>query len=113
MDIGDQLKLISTEMKLEFTLSGQVMPMEEVFAEDGYLPAFIKRADQLCEFCLGHNLGVEYKETEGTRLGKTVQLNDKVSTVLRLMCAVEILHELMENSYNRSTIAIDYLARDL
>jgi len=112
MDIGKELALISREMNISFTLTGKSMATEEVFQNSSLLPAIIRRADQLCSFCLGYGLGITFEEASDARLGVVVKFDDVVPYVLRIMCATEILYELMESSPDRTVIALDDLMYD-
>jgi intracellular multiplication protein IcmS len=112
LNIGKKLALITREMQVAFTLNSKDMPAEEVFAEVGLLPAIIRRADQLCSFCLGYGLGITFEESSGARLGVKVKFDDTIPDSLRLMCAVEILYELVESSPNRQVVALDDLMYD-
>lgn len=112
MDIDRSLTLIAIEMKISFTLNDKAISPEEVFSNRGLLPAIIRRADQLCSFCLGYGLGISFEEAGDARLGVYVKFNDSVPNVLRVMCATEILYELAESSPNRPVIALDDLMYD-
>lgn len=112
MEIGKDLALISREMNVSFTLTGKPIPAEEVFLNNNLLPAIIRRADQLCSFCLGYGLGITFDEASDARLGVYVKFDNVVPYVLRIMCATEILYELMESSPDRTVIALDDLMYD-
>ena len=112
MDIGQQLVLVVSEMNVSFTLNKEVVPHEELFIQTSLLPAIIRRADQLCSFCLGYGLGITFDEAPGSKLGVTVSFDDVVPSVLRLMCATEIVYELIEASPDRSLVSLDDLMYD-
>lgn len=112
MNIEQQIVLIVSEMNVSFTLNKEVVPHEEIFSQTGLLPAIIRRADQLCSFCLGYGLGITFDEAPGTKLGVKVTFDDVVPSVLRLMCAVEIIYELIEASPDRQMVPLDDLMYD-
>jgi len=112
MDIGKQLALIATEMGISFTTNSKPMAVDDVFSNTGFLPAIIRRADQLCSFCLGYGLGISFDEAPEARLGVYVKFDNAVPNMLRVMCATEILYELMESSPNRPVVALDDLMYD-
>lgn len=112
MDISKKLAQISVEMQISFMLNDNPIPADEVFAAKGLLPAIMRRADQLCSFCLGHGLGVTFDDTSDARLGVQANFNDEVSTILRIMCATEILYELTESSPKRPIVVLDDLMFD-
>lgn len=112
VDFGKALALVAQEMKIGFTLHDKALAAESVFAETGLLPAFLRRADQLCSFCMGYGLGVRFDPAENSQLGIKAVFNTEVPNVLRLMCAVEILYELAEAARNRTSIPLDDLMYD-
>ena len=112
MQIGRKLARIAEEMHVSFTLNNKPLPVDDVFADKGLLPAIIRRADQLCSFCLGYGLGISFDEASDSRLGVMVKFDDSVPGVLRIMCATEILFELVESSANREVVALDDLMYD-
>lgn len=112
MDIGNQLGLVASEMKVTFTINSREVPTDEIFTNAGLLPAIIRRADQLCSFCLGYGLGITFEEAPGAKLGVHVKFDDVVPHVLRLMCATEIIYELIESSPDRQQVALDDLLYD-
>jgi intracellular multiplication protein IcmS len=112
VNFSQTLELVSKEMNIGFSLHNKAIDASDVFAETGLLPAILRRADQLCSFCFGYGLGVSFDESDGTRLGVRVNFNNEVPNVLRVMCAVEIMFELMEAAPNRTRIALDDLMYD-
>lgn len=112
MEIGQQLVLITKEMNISFQLNEKSITHEDVFNQIGLLPAIIRRADQLCSFCLGYGLGITFEEASSSKLGVQVKFDDTVPHSLRLMCAVEIIYELIESSANRDIISLDELMYD-
>ncbi len=112
VNFGKTLGLVAQEMKIGFTLHDKPVAVEGVFAETGLLPAFMRRADRLCNFCMGYGLGVTFDPAENSQLGIKAVFNNEVPNVLRLMCAVEILFELAEAARNRASIPLDDLMYD-
>ncbi len=110
--IGQQVAAIAKEIGCEFTLKDNVVDPAEVFLAKGLLPAIMRRADQLCSFCLGYGLGVDFSRAEGTMLGVTVNFDDKGANSLRLLCAVDVLMEIVQNAPNSQQVALDELMLD-
>lgn len=52
-DISEHLSKIARQLGAKFYLLDRMISPEEVFMPTGLLPAFAKRADQLCSVCLG------------------------------------------------------------
>lgn len=112
VNFSQTLELVAKDMNIGFTLHDKTIGADEVFAESGLLPAILRRADQLCSFCFGYGLGISFDEADNSRLGVKVTFNDEVPNVLRVMCAVEIMYELMESAPSRDRIALDDLMYD-
>lgn len=112
MNLGNKLSLIARELNIRFTLNDNEVPYSEVFDERGLLPAIMRRADQLSSFCLGYGLGLTFNDAPNTRLGMEIVLNDEVPDALRLLCAVEIIYELIETAPDRQHVGLDDLMYD-
>lgn len=111
-DIPLQVAAIAAQLGVKFTLKGDVVEPTTVFTEKGLLPAIMRRADQLCSFCLGYGLGVDFSRADGTMLGVTVNFDDKAPVALRLLCAADVLVEIVQNSPNPQQVALDELMLD-
>ena len=85
---------------------------EEVFAENGLLPAIARRADQLCSLCLGYGLGISFEEAENSILGVKVTFDDVTPSVLRYLCVTDVLIELIQASPSRDVTSLDELMYD-
>ena len=112
MQISDQLVAIAKVLRCSFTLKDQPVSLERVFSEDGLLPAIMKRADQLCSFCLGYGLGVSFEDVQSGLLGARVKFDEATPNALRLLCAADVLVELMQNSPSREITPLDDLLYD-
>jgi intracellular multiplication protein IcmS len=110
--IGLQVASIAKELGCKFTLKGNSANPDEVFSPNALLPAIMRRADQLCSFCLGYGLGVDFSRADGTMLGVTVNFDDKGPSALRLLCAADVLVEIVQNSPNAQVVALDELTLD-
>ena len=95
-DISKQMANIARRLNTSFSLNGRPMTMEEVFSTTGLLPGIARRADQLSSLCLGYGIGVTFEEAEGSALGVKVIFDDITPNVLRLLCLVDVLNELMK-----------------
>ena len=69
-----------------------------------YLPGLTKRANQLSSLCLGYGLGATFEETEGALLGNKVIFDEFTPDVLRLLCIIDVVNELVKNSPNRELV---------
>ncbi|MBT4963095.1 MAG: type IV secretion protein IcmS [Francisellaceae bacterium] len=109
MKFEDQLQAVAEVLSCNFTLKGEPIAMEKVFAVNGLLPAIMRRADQLSSFCMGYGLGVTFEKAEGGILGVTVEFNDKVPTSLRLLCATDVLIEIVQGAPSTDNVVLDEL----
>lgn len=112
MDTSSQVIAIAKVLKCNFTLRDSAVQPEDIFKDTGLLPAIMRRADQLCSFCLGYGLGVNFEESQGAMLGVKVTFDDATPTSLRLICAADVIIELMQNSPSRESTPLDDLMYD-
>lgn len=112
IDISKSLSLIAKTMGAKFYLNDRFLSYDEVFIDTGLLPAIAKRADQLCSLCLGYGIGVSFEETEKTLTGSKVIFDEVTPNVLRLMCMVDVVSELMKASSDPNRTPLDELMYD-
>jgi len=109
LDITQQLCAIAKTLRCNFTLQDQPISFERVFSESGLLPAIMRRADQLSSFCLGYGLGITYTDQGDAMLGVKAEFDDKTANTLRVMCALDVIIEIMQNAPSRTVTPIDEL----
>ncbi|HEV2524063.1 MAG TPA: type IV secretion IcmS family protein [Gammaproteobacteria bacterium] len=112
MDISTQLAAVAKAMGCQYTIKGEPVTYEHVFSTMGLLPAILRRADQLCSFCLGYGLGLTFERSESATLSVTVLFDPVTPTTLRLLCATDVLHEFMQQAPSPTKIALDDLMTD-
>jgi intracellular multiplication protein IcmS len=112
MDITQQMSKIARAMKRQFTLNGRPLTMEEVFSTTGLLPGMARRADQLSSLCLGYGIGVTFEDAEGSVLGVKVIFDEITPNVLRLLCLLDVLNELMKGTPVGEPAPLDQLLYD-
>lgn len=105
-------KSITKLLKCNFALRDQPISFEQAFSEAGLLPSIMRRADQLSSFCLGYGLGVSFEETQEGMLGVRVKFDEVTPTSLRLLCATDVLIELIQAAPSREIIPLDDLMYD-
>ena len=71
-----------------------------------------KRADQLCSLCLNYGIGVSFAEEENATLKTRVSFDDTTPNVIRLMCLVDVLSELIFLAPSRNLTPLDELLYD-
>lgn len=112
MDLSKQLCQITRALKANFLLNQRPITPEEIFQDTGLLPAIARRADQLSSLCLGYGLGVSFAEAENSLLGVRVTFDDVTPNVLRYLCILDVLYELIHASGNPSAVSLDELMYD-
>jgi intracellular multiplication protein IcmS len=111
-DISEQMTKVARLLNGRFSLNGRPMTSEEVFSTGGLLPGMARRADQLSSLCLGYGIGVTFEEAEGSALGVKVIFDDITPNVLRLLCLMDVLSELMKGTPRGEVTALDQLMYD-
>ena len=112
MNLQKHLISLAKTMGNQYSLNDRLISYEEVFAETGLLPAIARRADQLCSLCLGYGIGISFDEAEGSILGVKVIFDDVTPTVLRLLCILDVLVELVQATPSSSLVPLDELMYD-
>lgn len=112
MDIGRQMVAIAKTMSVNFSFNDRPMTHKEVFADNGLLPAISRRADQLCSLCLGYSIGLTFDESEDAVLGVKVTYDDVTPNVLRLLCMIDVLNEIIQAAPTRDLVPLDELMYD-
>ena len=112
MNITKNLIAVANELDCKFSLRGKSVQLEEVFAKNGLLPGFLRRANQLSSFCFDYELGVTFERSEGTPLGVIVVLDDQTPNSLRLLCIVDVLIEVMQQETTGDMVALDSFLED-
>lgn len=112
LDVSEQMIKVARLMGGNYSLNGRPMTMEEVFSPTGLLPGMARRADQLSSLCLGYGIGVTFEEAEGSVLGVKVIFDDITPNILRLLCLIDVLNELMKGTPRGEMVALDQLMYD-
>lgn len=112
MNFTEQMTAIAKTMGCRYLIKGEEIPMEKVFSPVGLLPAIMRRADQLCSFCLGYGLGLTFDRSETAMLSVVLQMDDTTPNILRLLCATDVLHEFMQQAPSPDAISLDDLMLD-
>ncbi len=107
-----QLTRLAKSLNASFTLNNQFIGYDKIFADDGLLPALARRADQLCSLCLGYGIGATFDEAPDSRLGVQVKFDTSTPEVLRLLCIIDVLNEIVKAAPARNKVALDELLYD-
>jgi len=111
-DISQMLVKIAKEINAKFYLLEKPVTPEEVFATTGLLPAFARRADQLCSLCMGYGLGLSFRDAEQGILGVEVIFDEATPAALRLIFITDIMMEFMNSSPGTDFTPLDELLKD-
>lgn len=113
VDLKKTLATMSKNWGVTFTLYDKFISYEEVFSDTGLLPAIAKRADQLCSLCLGYGIGASFIEADkSSLLGTKVQFDEVTPMVLRILCLIDIVSELINAAPSRDKVPLDELMYD-
>lgn len=111
-EIVYQLIAIAKILECNFTLKGEAIAIDRVFAKKGLLPAIMRRADQLCSFCLGYGLGVTFEKADSAILGVSVEFDEVTPNALRLLCVADVLIEIIQTAPSMDITPLDQLMLD-
>lgn len=112
MDLNKQLCSIAKVLGAKFYFRDKQISYEEVFSETGLLPALAKRADQLCSLCLGYGIGAVFPEADKSLLGTRVQFDEITPNILRFLCILDVLNELVKFAPSKDRVSLDELMYD-
>lgn len=112
MGIEQQLCAVAEILGCKFIFKGEPMLAEQVFSAKGFLPAIMRRADQLCSFCMGYGLGLNFERSADAIAGVTVEFDEVTPLSLRLLCATDVLVELIQQSPIPNQVTVDDLVND-
>ena len=111
-ELAKILCMLVDEISAKFTLYGKAVTNAEIFSDVGLLPALAKRADQLCSLCLGYSIGATFTEVEKATLGSKVQFDEVTPDVLRLLCILDVIYELVRVGPSKDQKPLDELMYD-
>ena len=112
MKINDYMKIMADLLGCKFEIFGKSITSEKVFADDGLLPSFSKRAETLSTFVLNKTLGISYQKVPGSISGLKVSFDDSVPNSYRILCLLDVLIELVHQNSSSKKIKLDQLLYD-
>ncbi len=112
MDVKDQCIALSRVMGIDYGMKGRDLTYEEVFMENGFLPAIAKRADQLSGLCFGYGIGANFIDDDKGTCGKRVEFDDVTPQAIRMICIADVLCELVSMSLSSGRTMLDELLYD-
>lgn len=110
--IVKQIVAIARSINCKFTVNNEEIAIEKAFGALGLLPAIMRRADQLCSFCMGYGLGVTFDKADNSMLGVSVYFDNKVAISLRLLCITDVILEIVHASSSTQVVPLDSLIEE-
>ena len=110
--IINKIMAIAKAMNCKFTVKNEEISIEKAFSAAGLLPAIMRRADQLCSFCMGYGLGVTFDRADNSMLGVSVQFDNKIPISLRLLCFTDVILEIVHTSSSGQLVPLDSLTEE-
>lgn len=111
-DISEYLSKIARQLGAKFYLLDRMISPEEVFMPTGLLPAFAKRADQLCALCLGYGLGISFRDAEQGILSAEVVFDEVTPLSIRLIFITDVICEFINSSPSSDFTPLDELLKE-
>jgi intracellular multiplication protein IcmS len=112
MTVSDYMQTMADLLGCKFEIFGKPITSNKVFADDGLLPPFCKRAETLSTFVLNKTLGVSYQKLNGGVSGLKVSFDESIPNSYRLLCMLDVLIELIHQSPSPKNIKLDELLYD-
>jgi intracellular multiplication protein IcmS len=112
VDLRKSMGLLAASLNAKFYLNDRFISFDDVFSYTGLLPAIARRADQLCSLCLGYGLGLSFNDAENAVLGTEVVFDTVTPNVLRLLCMMDVINELIQGAPSRDYTPLDELLYD-
>lgn len=110
--LNKKLMQITSLLGAKFTLNDRNISLEEIFSDEGLLPAIARRADQLCSLCMGYGIGVTFDESERSLLGVRVVFDEVTPSSLRYLTILDVMQELVQMAPSRTEVPLDELMYD-
>ena len=110
--ITNYMKTMADLLGCKFEIFGKPITADKVFADDGLLPAFSKRAESLSMFVLNKTLGLSFQKTPGSIGGFRVVFDESIPNSYRILCMLDVLIELIHQSPSPKNIKLDEMLYD-
>jgi intracellular multiplication protein IcmS len=112
MTIPEYFVAITKILQCKFEMYGNSVPAEKVFSPEGMLPSLFKRAENLSLFVLNKPLGIYFEKYTQGMSGIKVTWDDTVPNSYRILCLLDILVELLQESGTKKIVRLDSLLYD-
>ncbi len=95
LDLSAILVKLASRHNKPFVYRDETLPPEKVFALDGALPIFVKRANLLADFLFARKLEVALVSDAATLTGERVNIMPEQSLFVLVMLLYDVLEELV------------------
>jgi len=98
LDIPNILSKLAARHNKKFMYQGKELPLDRVFAYDGALPVFVRRANTMADFLFGKKLGVSLTPDPETLTGELVKVLPTQSAFVLVMLLYDVMEEMVINA---------------
>jgi hypothetical protein len=98
LDVEKILINLAEKHDKKYIFQGNELPPAKIFALNGALPVFIKRANTLCDFLFGKQLDVSMKDDPDGLTGERVVVNEGQHAFVLVMLLYDVLEEMVVNA---------------
>lgn len=95
LDIERVMRYLAIPHKKKFMYRGKEVPIERVFAFDGALPIFVKKANLLADFLFGAPFKVSFPSDGNALTGEKLQLSEQQKPFILVMLLYDVLEEFI------------------
>jgi hypothetical protein len=94
------LMKVMSDMNVVFQLKGSALSYDDIFRKNGFLPAILRRAEQLSLLALGLNLGVSFEEDPQGIMSVRALIDGATPDAIRVFFCLDVLMTLHAMSLN-------------
>jgi hypothetical protein len=95
LDLERVMRYLALPHKKKFIYRGKELPIEKVFAFDGALPIFVKKANLLADFLFGAPLKVSFPSDGAALTGERLQVSEQQKSFVLVMLLYDVLEEFI------------------
>ncbi|PCI37977.1 MAG: hypothetical protein COB50_03005 [Thiotrichales bacterium] len=108
IDISHIMQKLAQTYDREFTYRGDTIPIEKLFAKDGALPIFVRKAQVLNDFLFSETLSVSFLDDPDSLTGEIVEMRPDQKPFVMIMMLYDVFEEYVVKAEDESSpIALD------
>ena len=112
MNIFEAFIRVVESTGLVFSFKGKNVLPSDFLKEDFLMPAFAKRADDLCSLCFSYGLGASFEDKKDSTLGFIVKFDRSCSNVIRLVFLSDVFWDIARATPSSGVVVLDELLYD-